>query len=304
MTTGGPAEKEPPASALDSRFDLLAESLITPVLSAGPDGRVDYANPAARELFWLSGDAILGDGWLQAIPLDDRERVRRQAKEVAASSNAAVPEFPLDILGQRRWVRASLNPIAGTEGGGGGWIAIFDDITGDRAATDDLAHRATHDGLTGLPNRTLLLDRLGQAVARCERHHQPLAVFFMDLDGFKGVNDEHGHHRGDGVLCEVASRLAGSIRVEDTAARLGGDEFVVVSEGVTRTAAQAVAARLAAGVASPIVVDGVEFTLRASVGVAWTDGALESPEQLLARADQGMYIAKQQATPWAFADRR
>lgn len=141
-------------------------------------------------------------------------------------------------------------------------------------------------------------------MARSERHRQPLAVFFVDLDGFKQVNDEHGHHHGDRVLCEVASRLAGSIRVEDTAARLGGDEFVVVSEAVTRTAAQAVAARLAADVSSPIAVEGLEFTLRASVGIAWTDGALESPEQLLTRADRGMYTAKQQATPWAFADRR
>jgi diguanylate cyclase (GGDEF)-like protein/PAS domain S-box-containing protein len=156
-----------------------------------------------------------------------------------------------------------------------------------------LRHRAHHDALTGLPNRVVLEDRLRLALAAAERHARVLALLFVDLDGFKSVNDGFGHAAGDAVLAEVARRLQATLRVGDTLARLHGDEFVVLLPEVS-TAGDAgrLARDLLAEVARPIGVEGRELILSASIGVSvYPDDAREA-EQLLRAADVAMYRAK------------
>jgi diguanylate cyclase (GGDEF)-like protein/PAS domain S-box-containing protein len=152
-----------------------------------------------------------------------------------------------------------------------------------------IRHQAVHDPLTGLANRTLLRDRLEHALARSEREGRPTGVLFIDLDGFKQINDMHGHPAGDAMLIQAADRLRDTVRPADTVARVGGDEFVVVCESVDETTAMALGERLAEALADPVRADGVEHPLSASVGVAL---GFEGPERLLACADIALYRAK------------
>jgi diguanylate cyclase (GGDEF)-like protein/PAS domain S-box-containing protein len=154
-----------------------------------------------------------------------------------------------------------------------------------------MRHRALHDPLTGVANRTLLSDRIAHALARVERGGTA-AVLFVDLDAFKRVNDLHGHHAGDGVLAALAARLASAVRPADTVARVGGDEFVVLCEDLDARSARALGERLEAAVRAPVVVEGVEHALTASVGVALAADATVTPAQLLAEADAVAYRAK------------
>ena len=159
------------------------------------------------------------------------------------------------------------------------------------------AYQALYDPLTGLPNRALLDDRLNQAIAACRRTGALLAVLFVDLDGFKVVNDLFGHHVGDQLLCEMADRLGDARRQSDTVARFGGDEFVVVCPEIkTSAAACRIADHLLDELAVPAEIEGVEHRLTASVGIALTGpGAAEaSPEMLLRNADTAMYRAKEE----------
>jgi diguanylate cyclase (GGDEF)-like protein len=159
-------------------------------------------------------------------------------------------------------------------------------------ATEELVHRATHDPLTGLPNRTLLFDRLTHALARSRRHATAVAVLFVDLDRLKLVNDTLGHDIGDEVLRDVAERIAGSVRPGDTVARFGGDEFIVVAEEIDVDAAAVVAERIvrAVGDCATGAADGLTPT--ASVGVCVVVGGEVDAQEAIRRADEAMYVAK------------
>ncbi len=152
-----------------------------------------------------------------------------------------------------------------------------------------LRHEALHDPLTGLANRTLLRDRLEHSLARSHRTAGATAVLFIDLDGFKHVNDTRGHAVGDSVLAALAARLKGVVRPGDTIGRIGGDEFVVVCEDVDEDAAVAVGRRLHDAIREPLNAGGYEHRLSASIGIAL---GLEDPDTLLEHADAASYTAK------------
>ena len=158
-----------------------------------------------------------------------------------------------------------------------------------------LLHRSLHDPLTGLPNRTLLEERLEHASARASGSERMAAVLFVDLDGFKSINDRFGHHCGDLLLKAVADRLSGALRPGDTLARLAGDEFVILCEDVTSlTQGEAVAKRVAEVLSAPFQIGGHMLTVRASVGVAFSVRGEDIPKKLLRDADFAMYQAKRE----------
>jgi len=163
-----------------------------------------------------------------------------------------------------------------------------------REQEERLRQTALYDQLTGLPNRTLLLDRLAQAGERAARHaEQPYAVVFIDLDGFKVVNDTYGHAAGDAVLVEVARRLTKVVRSVDTAARLGGDEFVLLLEDLSGDGLpQAVVERVKRALEAPMTVAGQPMRMRGSIGVATSDAGATEAASLLRIADQEMYREK------------
>jgi diguanylate cyclase (GGDEF)-like protein len=185
-------------------------------------------------------------------------------------------------------------------------VSVFLDLHRLRREAEELAHRALHDSLTELPNRVLLADRLELALARLRRHRSRLAVTFIDLDGFKQVNDQCGHEIGDRVLKTVAERLRHVVRPSDTLARFGGDEFTVLSEDLAdERAATEIADRLARAVGEPVPLDnGSDTRLRASIGIAFATGPDDSPETLIREADVAMYRAKRLGdVPWVVYER-
>ncbi len=207
------------------------------------------------------------------------------------------------VDGSYRWLSRRVTPFARDEDGAViQMLGVARDVTDIVEMEDRLREAALHDPLTGLPNRTLLGDRLTNALARCRRTSCEVAVLFCDLDGFKQVNDTGGHAAGDHVLRVTADRLREMLRTQDTVARLGGDEFVIVLEPGpkregedapfdVREAAFAVAERVKAEVARPIDIDGHAYSITASIGITFADDSGD-PGETLRDADTAMYRAK------------
>ena len=170
-------------------------------------------------------------------------------------------------------------------------VVTFADISQAKKVHDELRHLATHDNLTDLPNRRLFLDRLDQGMRRARREQRRLAIFFVDLDDFKLVNDDYGHHVGDEILRQAGKRLLGAVRQSDTVARLAGDEFTVIADSPHEEAA-AVQSKIAACLAESFEVGDLLINVSASVGVALYPDHGEDLEVLMQHADQSMYEAK------------
>jgi diguanylate cyclase (GGDEF)-like protein len=168
------------------------------------------------------------------------------------------------------------------------------ELAGAREAKEEYRSLAYHDGLTGLPNRSLFHDRLGLAITHTSRRQGHLALLYLDIDDFKRVNDSYGHGAGDRVLVDLAGRIRAAVRAEDTVARLGGDEFIVLLAQVSGAGdAGRVAAKVLDSVRAPFRVDGHDVVIAASVGVSVYPGDGSSPDELVRCADGAMYRDKQ-----------
>jgi two-component system, chemotaxis family, CheB/CheR fusion protein len=188
------------------------------------------------------------------------------------------------------WV--TINCIRGRDGRVVNYVAIFSDITALREAREKIEYAALHDELTGLPNRTLFLDRLALALSRAPRSGERLAAFYVDLDNFKDINDGRGHAVGDEVLRQVSLRLQSCLREHDTLARMGGDEFTILVDGVSGSEAEALATRLRAALNRPLALTGGDAVVTASIGIAFYPEDGEDLQSLLKSADSAMYRAK------------
>jgi diguanylate cyclase (GGDEF)-like protein/PAS domain S-box-containing protein len=260
------------------------------VLSGDARGWVVFANEPARQMLGLEGDAVFGEGWRQVVHPDDAPDVIEAGRNVIRRGTAQHATFRVVRDAEHRWITMKVLPL-GPPKRRTGWVATLEDTTDRLHARDVLAHKATHDELTGLPNRSLLEDRLALAVTRRQRDLDHLSVLFLDLDGFKEINDTLGHAAGDEVLRVIAGRLRAAVRPEDTVARLGGDEFVVLLDGLDHAAASETAATIEDALGEPIVVGGHTVAVVASVGVA-TAEAEDTARELVARADAAMYRRK------------
>jgi diguanylate cyclase (GGDEF)-like protein/PAS domain S-box-containing protein len=265
------------------------------VVIADPEGRLLHLNRSARRFFGLPDGAPPEQiDLVRHLPPEDLSRLAAEIEEALGSGNTWRGELTLvDAHGTAVPHLAQVLVHLGEDGGPEYYSAVLHDIRERKAFEHRLAHQATHDPLTGLPNRTLLLDRLEMALARARRHHRRIAVLFLDLDHFKVVNDSLGHGLGDRLLVAIAGRLRATLRPDDTVARFGGDEFVVLCEDLAgRADAVAVAERLLAELAGPFTVDGAEVFVGASVGIAFPDHPDADPETLIRDADAAMYQAK------------
>ncbi|GAA0786664.1 sensor domain-containing protein [Marinobacterium sediminicola] len=200
-----------------------------------------------------------------------------------------------DREGERYAVLQKINAFFDNKDRLQGYVSLMSDITTLKQHQRQLERIAHFDGLTGLPNRTLLADRLQQAMVMSQRHHSNIAILFIDLDGFKAINDSFSHAVGDKLLVKVAQRMKQLIRQEDTLARLGGDEFVAVLVDLEQNESSLpVIRRLLETVAEPVRIDGLELKVSASIGVSFypQHDSLDA-DQLLRQADQAMYQSKQ-----------
>jgi len=284
----------------------LSERLVG-VLDASPDavvmvetsGALLFANDAARALIGV--DASGAD---TALDLFVRALQDQVPREVASPTGPSRWEGEVGVRGPdgiERTLAVVLTVVRSHDGSTDHWSAIARDVTEVRHVQDELAHQATHDALTGLPNRVLFLRRLTEALERSATSRRPVAVLFVDLDKLKDVNDTVGHAVGDVLLTGIAGRLAAATRPNDLVARIGGDEFVVLCEGVPDDdVAMDVADRIGRALAGRTTIQGVEVATSASIGVALSTPALlaeESPPDaaltLLRGADTAMYRAKQ-----------
>jgi diguanylate cyclase (GGDEF)-like protein/PAS domain S-box-containing protein len=194
--------------------------------------------------------------------------------------------------GGQIWARTSLSLIPGRQGGEMLVIAQVEDVSERKHAAEHLEHQASHDALTGLPNRALLFAAMGAAIEEAGPGGGPLAVLLIDLDGFKRINDTYGHRYGDVVLREVGGRLRDILRPSDMVARLGGDEFAILLPGEDGRGAAEVAGRASAELGRVIEVDGLRLEIGASIGIAVYPEHARDSEALLHRADGAMYVAK------------
>jgi diguanylate cyclase (GGDEF)-like protein/PAS domain S-box-containing protein len=194
--------------------------------------------------------------------------------------------------GRTVWINLNLSAVRDKSGELLYLIAQMQDVTERKAAQERLAHQASHDSLTGLPNRVLFDDRFALAVSRQRREPAPLALLFLDLDRFKVVNDSIGHDAGDQLLVQAANRLRSLLRPSDTVTRLGGDEFVLLCEKIDEHSAGNLAARVGETISRPFEVGGRNVAVTASIGIAMSRGPDTDPGTLLANADAAMYEAK------------
>ena len=284
----------------EARFRQLAENIDAAFWIGTPDWRrVLYISPAYEHIWGRSAESLYTRGmdWLDAVLEEDRPALL--AKFPAEGDNAwRTIEFPPYRIrrpnDEIRWVSARAFPIHGERGQIVRVAGIAEDITERQQYQRHLEDMAHYDPLTHLPNRRLLADRLRQALAHAQRTGQLLAVCMLDLDGFKPVNDTHGHKVGDQLLIELARRLQAGVRGDDTVARLGGDEFVLLLGSIhsVREMDEALT-RLLQVIAAPYALVEPPLQLSASIGVTLYPNDSGDADTLLRHADHAMYLAKE-----------
>ncbi|WP_051427705.1 EAL domain-containing protein [Arthrobacter sp. H20] len=261
-----------------------------------PTGEFIQVNRALTELLGRDEKTLLTMSVQDLTHPDDRdpaERHRRSLLRGVTDRRRHETRF-LHADGAVVGILHSSSVVPDGVDGAGMLIDHIEDITDRKAFEAMLQHQVLHDTLTGLPNRALLVDRLGQTLNATRGATPAVAVLFCDLDRFKAINDTHGHQAGDGVLTEVARRLRAAARPSDTVARLSGDEFVVLCLDSTAEQATAAATRILAALKPPIMIGGTEVFVSASIGIALAGPEHISTSELLRDADDAMYAAKEQ----------
>jgi diguanylate cyclase (GGDEF)-like protein/PAS domain S-box-containing protein len=280
----------------EERFRSLIENSSDVILILDSDFSVRWASDSLRTVIGPSPETVIGSPVEAMVHPDDRARVMRSFRDgVPESGKSSVLECRvLDSRGNIHYVDVHVAQLL-DDPAINGVVLNVRDVTDRKELEEQLIHQALHDPLTSLPNRLLLVDRLGHELSRRRSPGQfGPAVVFLDLDGFKTVNDTQGHHAGDQLLQQVAERLARLMRPGDTIARMGGDEFaVIVVNSPGPAEVDRVAARLVAATATPFRVDGHDLLISTSAGVSKSLSGVESAADLLQQADLAMYRAKE-----------
>lgn len=260
----------------------------------GNDNPIEYVNPAFERITGYQADEVLGhDSRFMAVPGVDEEQ-RAQLRQAIRERR----ELNVTFRNRRKngdifWNDLTITPVSDGRGKVTHFIGVINDVTAIKQHTAHLEHEVNHDALTGLANRTLLWDRLGQAIHMAQRNKSLVATVLIDLNGFKQINDTYGHEAGDEVLTVVARRLQASVRESDTVARLSGDEFVLVlaNQPSLRYTLRMVE-RLRIGLSKSAMVAGSDIPIGASMGVSVYPHDGTSALELVRAADAAMYHAK------------
>ena len=294
----------------ENRYRTLVERIpaVTYIerVTDGPEEPL-YTSPQIETILGYAPEEWMeGRLWPKRLHPDDRERVLAADERFEGGTDEVFDEEYRLLAKDGRvvWVRDEAVVLRDGEGKPLYWQGIMHDVTERREAEERLEYQAFHDGLTGLPNRRLFLDRLGHALARTQRRRgKRVAVLFMDLDEFKVVNDSLGHGTGDKLLVAVSERLKGCLRHEDTLARFGGDEFTVLLEDIEDPdEPMRVAKRIIDKLRDPLELDGRGLYARASIGIALGEDRTKNPEELMREADTAMYRAKAEGSGYTVFD--
>jgi len=301
----GRKEAEEALKDAEERYRAVVEEQTELVCRFLPDLTLTFVNDAYCRYFGQTPDELLGRTFMEHIPSEDHPYYEGQLSGLGQRNPTRTVEHRVFApSGEVRWQQWTDTAVFD----GGRRIVEYQsvgrDVTERRALEERLKHQALHDSLTGLPNRGLFVDRLGHALARTRRRRgRRVAVLYMDLDGFKVINDSLGHEAGDLLLVVVADRLRRSLRPEDTLARFGGDEFVVLVEDVDDPGeAVRVAERITGELRRPFTVGGRELYAGASIGIALGDARSKTPEDFVRDADTAMYRAKEEGSDYLLFD--
>ncbi len=260
--------------ASQETFSAIVERSLDGIVILEKNGNILFINQAAATFFGRSREDLLGGPFGYPVALGE-------AMELTFS-----PQESSMIIAEMRVAETHWQGQAAL-------VATLRDITERKKLEDSIKHMATHDSLTGLPNRNLLPVQFEKMLALAKRNQTKAALLFIDLDNFKPINDNFGHAVGDVVLQKTAKRLSKAVRASDLVARVGGDEFIVVLQEVRDTDSVAlVTNRIIASVSSSIEIDGLSCQLGASVGVSLFPDHSEDPEELIQMADDAMYQVK------------
>lgn len=297
----------------DRLFLLISENAADMIAVIDRDGRRLYNSPAYQKVLGYSGDELSSSSPLEQVHPDDRARVLAAAEKARLTGRGERLEYRARHRdGSWRVLESTANVFRDTRGEVEGLVVVNRDITERKRAEEALAHNAFYDGLTNLANRTLFLDRLARALAMSRRHADfKFAVLFIDIDGFKVINDSLGHAAGDALLIEIAERLTTCLRRADTIsrpgpgeheestlgdttlARPGGDEFVVLAEELSNPSdAIRIAERIQERLATPFELDGHEIVISGSIGIAFSSDTSSEAQGVLRDAEIAMYRAK------------
>ncbi len=279
----------------EALYRTLVETSPDAVIFAEPNGRILMVNGRAAEILGLEDSAELrGRNALELVADDDRERLRDSFLKTGGSLVARDVEYTLVRMdGSRFPAELSVSRVPGADGETRAIIAVARDITARKLAEETIRRLAFQDALTGVANRAVLMDRLALNIAQARRSHTSVGLLFLDLDGFKQVNDLNGHDAGDRLLQGVARELGEMLREGDTLARVGGDEFVMVLPGIGGEDDAASVARRGLERLSPAVLSKQGATpVSVSIGIATFPQNAANAESLLRNADFAMYEAK------------
>ncbi|MDO8862078.1 GGDEF domain-containing protein [Haliea sp. E1-2-M8] len=279
------------------------------VLVASPDpifvldleGTFTYANKATADLFALESSKIIGKSLVDlgfSFAPGIQHNLEQVLSEQCTYRGSLVHKF---ASGHGERFEYLLAPVLDENRETEAAVCIIRDVTERALAEERIWHTAHHDLLTGLPNRRLFLDRLEQELKHAKRSGQSVCLFFLDLDGFKEVNDSLGHEAGDRLLADVAERLTDCVRDEDTVARLGGDEFTVMLTGAKQAKDVEVVARTIIDMLTmPFQIEQRSLQISVSIGISFYPRDASSPAALLVAADKAMYKAKESDSDWVF----
>ncbi|WP_173066196.1 PAS domain S-box protein [Sulfurimicrobium lacus] len=288
--------------ALETARDQQQVMLLSTALSATANGV--FITDNSGRILWLNKAFTVLTGFGERDALGATPRILNSGKQ----DSTFVEKMWRDILrgdvwrnemvdrrkdGSEFFVRQTITPMRDAHGAVSHFIAILEDISAEKEAEARIEHMAHYDSLTNLPNRALFLDRLRQTLASAKRASHPGALMFLDLDRFKSVNDTLGHHAGDVLLQQAATRIRACVRESDTVARLAGDEFTVILPEITvEEDAARVAEKILAVFAPPFDLDGHEVFISTSIGIALFPRDAADEDKMLKRADVAMYAAK------------
>ena len=296
------AELRLTATAVARLNDMVMIAEVTdapPGAQAAPATRIIFVNDAFERNSGYARAEVLGRSLLfQHGPATDADELARVAAAMAGAQPARAELLNYNKAGKAYWVEAELVPFTDADGRQTHWVAVEREIDERKKSEADIHRLAFYDVLTGLPNRRLLMDRIGHLLAAAPRENKISALMFIDLDHFKHINDARGHATGDALLRMAGERLAGLMRKADTVARLGGDEFVVLLahladdvDGAARAAAQ-VAEKIRGAIARDFDIGAQSYHCSASIGVTLLPTAARQAHDLLREADIAMYRAK------------